>query len=75
MSLDGVFAFGTSLEIKPRRRQKRREVVQEHLANLHLLNVNRSAGRENEKILKETEVGTKEEKADQGFRKVPGKDE
>lgn len=51
-------------------------MVQENLANLHLLSVNRSAGRENEKILKETEVGAKEEeKADQGVRKVTGKGE
>lgn len=51
-----------------------REEIQEHKADLHLLCVNRSTGREKEKILKETEVGAKEEeKADQGVRKVPGK--
>lgn len=51
-----------------------REEIQENKADLHLLCVNRSTGREKEKILKETEVGAKEEeKADQGVRKVPGK--
>lgn len=53
---------------------REREEIQEHKADLHLLCVNRSTGREKEKILKETEVGAKEEKkADQGVRKVPGK--
>lgn len=51
-------------------------MVREQLDNLCHLGLSRSTGRENEKVLVETEVGAKEEKvADQGSRKGPGRAE
>lgn len=64
-----------SLEAKPRRRQKRLRCSRSCWLT-SIVSVSRSTGRENEKVLAETKVGTKQEnKAGQGGRKVPGRAE